>query len=70
MKGIGEYQGGIEGKEETQRKFKKAINEKELLSSSMFADMRKVLEHLIGMSANARIGLMEPEIRRWVNEER
>ena len=67
---IGEYQGAIDGKEETQQKFNKAINGKEPLSSSMFADMRKVLEHLIEMSANARIGLMEPEIRRWVNEER
>ena len=67
---IGEYQGAIDGKEETQQKFNKAINGKEPLSSSMFADMRKVLEHLTEMSANARIGLMETEIRRWVNEER
>ena len=70
VKGVGEYQGAIEGKEETQRKFSEAVNGREPVSSSMFADMRKVLEYLIEMSANARIGLMEPEIRKWVNEER
>lgn len=70
VKSIGEYQGAIEGKGETQRRFNRAISGGETASSSMFGDMRKVLEQLIEMSANARIGLMEPLIRRWVNEGR